>query len=365
MTDLFTGLLLGGRRGAYDQWQQAKAAEEARARAAQIRGLLGAPTQYDAVLNAGPPEPSQAVAPTVPGSGLLGAPNDPMERLKLAAGIMSMPGGQELGAQMLQGFYQQRQQGEQYQQTEGRMGSQFNQQLEQQAAGQTQQQQNWLATFDAQQAAAAQAAANDAARLRLAQGQYSLEERRTAATEAAAALKQSPLQILEARLGKAMSGYSWIAGPSGQPIQAPDVGTPDYQKAIQSRDSIAEGLRSVDYMLDTAWGKPRQVRTPRGGVDEVRAGGKGFEALGGESAPMAAAYASLRSAILKAEGAGVLDAGEREDFEKRIANPSNWSSFATDTQRKALEQYKAKLQRATRSYYEQNPWMIPPPPGAR
>jgi hypothetical protein len=61
----------------------------------------------------------------------------------------------------------------------------------------------------------------------------------------------------------------------------------------------------------------------------------------------------------------VLDKGEREDFDKRIANPSDWTSFATDTQRKGLEDYKRKLERKMKAFYIANPGLIPAPPGAQ
>jgi hypothetical protein len=287
-----------------------------------------------------------------------------MAKLQFAAGIMQLPGAEQLGANILNQFYQAQQQGQQYQQTEGRMSGQFNEQQAADAVRALQGQQNWQAQYDASREAERVRAANDAARLRLDQGRYTLEERRTAAAEKTAGGKLTPIAAIEAQLGKPVAGHQWIEGANGRPVQVPIPGTPAANDAVDKIDAINEGMRSVDFMLDTAFGQPHKTKRDERG-DALRPGGRGFEAFGGESAPMAAAYASLRSAVLKAEQAGVLDKGEREDFDKRIANPSDWTSFATDTQRKGLEDYKRKLERKMKAFYIANPGLIPAPPGAQ
>jgi hypothetical protein len=347
--NLAIGLLFGGGRGAFAEFQRQQQMAQQAAQAAQVRGLLGAPAQYDPGLNAGPPPPDQAVAQAVPGSGLLGNPNDPANRMQFAAGIMGIPGLEGLGANVLQSIYAQQQQERQFQQGEGRAASQFETMRQDRAAEGTQAQTNWQAQFDAQRAA-------EAERLRIAQAQLGMEQGRYRMAVDAATAARTPQP---AELPKPIAGYGWTVN-NGRPVMAPLPGSPDYAKAVGGLESLNEGLRQVDTILNTVWGQPRQV-----GGRQVRVGGTGFEAFGSQADTLALAYGNLRSAILRAQESGVIDKGEREAFSEMLANPKSWTGIATEGSKNAYESVKGQLQRKLDAYYQANPWLIPEAPIAQ
>ena len=353
--DMWMGLLLGGRRGAYQEWMNQRATQEQAAQASQIQGLLGAPGVSDPRLEAGPPDPSQqGIMQYARGSGFLGNPSDPMERLKLAAGIMSMPNLAPLGNQMLQAELQRQQGGEQFQQEQGRIREQFGVSSADQSSARTQAQANWMAEQARMAESQAWQQRQGEARLGLERARFGMaqQEQQQQAAERAAAAGAPP---------KPPAGYMWAQSAAGN-VLAPMPGTPDYVKAVEGLQPISEGVKAVDTLLTTAYG-PVQTEGPLKGQ---RYGGGGYTSFGARAGQQAAAYQALRGAVLRASGEGKnLSDAEQQAFETSLANPSKFTSLETKRQRAALEYWDGFLRRKQQNYYEANPWMIPPVPGGQ
>lgn len=336
--ELLMGLLLGGFRGGYQVWQQQKAREELAQAAAGLTGLMGT----RGGMEMGPPEPGTGAMGYASPSGYLGSQQGPQDRLRLAAGIMGLPGMGQQGMSLLQNEFARQQAQQQFEASEGRMGQQYAQTREDQLAAQALAQSNFERQFQRAGQQYAEGRGIDLARL-------GMEGQRLA-------MAQQQAQADASALPKPPSGYAWTRDATGAPIVAPLPGTTDYAKGVEGRASIMEGLQSVDTILDTVWGKPQKV-----GGQTVRVGGKGFESIGENSGVLSQAYGALRTAILKAEAAGVIDKGEREAFEERLADPTAWTSAATKGKRNAYEYVRGRLEQKMATHSQANPWLPPPP----
>jgi hypothetical protein len=307
----------------------------------QLNQLIGqAPT-----MDMGPPDPQGGFG-AAGGTGLLANPQSPTNQLNFATGIMGLPGLTNLGAQFLQSGFQRAQQGQQFGQEQERLANQFNLTRTDTAAQHAQAQENFNRQFERAGSQFDITNANEVARLGMERQRLALAQSADARAAAAAAAPGANLPALP-------QGWGYQQR-NGEIVAAPAKNTPDYQKAIEARDSLTEGIKNADFILNTAWGAPRQVNG-----ETVRAGGVGFEAFGENSAPMALAYGQLRSALLKAQASGVIDKGEREAFEQQLGDPSTWTGVATKGQRKAYEAARQTLLNKQKTHMESNSWLIP------
>jgi hypothetical protein len=358
-------MVLGlGLLGANEWARQRRVSQQEEAMTGAYQRLLGqAPEAM------GPPDIAGGMGRTG-GSGLLANPRDPSAQLQFAAGIMGLPGQQQLGANMLNQIWQRAQQGEQWQQGQAQQAEQFSRGEQRQAEqfgmshqlardqfGNTQSQQaqalqQWLAQFGLAQQEAARRAQEGAAQLDISRGNLGVARERLGIDRAEAERKAVP------DMPKLSPG--WMYGPSGAGVVAmPIPGTEDYAKATGANSALQGAEQRIGRLNDMLLGAEKTVNGRK-----IRTGGVGTE-LWGENA---ATYSTLRGQIIadvaKLRDMGVLQAGELERIEQQLPDPSGL--MAPLRRNKSIARGYAELQEQFKLKRQQhlsaNPWLIPPPP---
>ena len=356
---MFEGLLGGFADlvgGYFGRVQAAKQAAMEAPYRQQLAGLLGS----QPVADMGPPDASGGMGMSG-GTGLLANPNDPNKQLAFAAGVMGLPGQQQLGASLLSGAFQRAQQGQQFEQAQAQQGAQFSQgfdqrerqflqthdlaraQFTEQQAYRDLQQQNWERQFTAARQAEAFNQGIAGATLDLNRGRFALEQQ-TKGDDA---------------LPKLSPGYMYVQSAAGK-VAAPIPGTKPYADAVDADGSLEAAQRRITQIVDIMQGAERTV-----GGRKVRAGGTGGTELYGTKA---ATLGQLRAQVIADLGVlqntGVLQKSDLERYDELLADPTAVSSLGRKTSSMVAgyttlrDEFKDKQRRHRVS----NPWLLPPPP---
>lgn len=351
---MFEGLLGGFADlvgGYFGRVQAAKqAAMEAPFRE-RLQGLLG--QEGGNVM--GPPDPATGGMGFAQGSGLLSDPrlaSNPM--VKLAAGIMGMQGGSQIGANMLQNAMAQMQQGEQFQQGQGERRAEFRDtfNLQQEEANRR----RWDAIaaredrrqeFGANQDWRGQQAAFERQRIAL-QAQGLADQRAAAGARGARELP---------------AGYVPVMSPLG-PVAMPLPGTKPYADAKATDETLSQAQERLGTLIGMVEGV--EQTTPRG--RKVKTGGMGATELWGEDS---AKFSQLRSQVIAdvavLRNLGVLQGAEWEKIDEVLPDPSKLGSVfrRQDTTARAYKTQRELFGDALTRHRNSNPWLLPPVPGAR
>jgi len=312
----------------------------------------------------GPPDESGGLG-YQPGSGLVGSMANVPPELAFLGKLGATPGLTGTALQALPGAFQRIQQGDQFTQQEGRLTNQFERQIAEQIQARLQGQNNWERNFGR---SAFESDRNFGLNLNQQQFTEWLGRQNLGISQAQLKLAQQKEAFDQATAraaGKTLGlptlpqGYRYIDNGAGGVVAAPMPGIPAAVEAQEGADALEQGLANARGILDTVWGPAEPLEDGT----MYRAGGSGFERWGPDAGKLATSYAALRSSILRAEGSGVIDKGEREEFESRLANPSKLASGrASAADRAAYEDVLAKLEKKRDSYYKARPWLVPPPP---
>jgi hypothetical protein len=274
---------------------------------------------------------------------------------------MGLPGMQSAGASMLANLWSAAQQQQQFEQSQGQQAAQFNDRqnlaLEEANARRwegVENRQARAAEFAANQDYRGQSLAIERGRLGLA----ALAQRDANADRDAA----RAADIAKAQQIKPKDGYQWYVDAEGQPAQAPIRGTPDYVSGSLTAEQLGAGTKAASDILSIGWGPMRTEGPLAGKRDPSKA--QGYSSFGAEAGKLGASYQALRTAVLTASGGSKnMSDEEQRQFESSLANPSNFSSLATDRQRAAVEYWQTYLASKQKAHLRANQWLLPP--GAR
>jgi hypothetical protein len=342
--------LLGGLAdlvgGYFGRVQAAKQAAMESPYRAQLQGLLGAPADN--------PEAAGLQGPAFAGSGLLAnqqLAGDPM--VKFAAGVMGMPGGVQMGANLLQNAVARLQQGEQFTQQQKERRAEFNDQfgLQQQEAVRRQwegiaNREDRRAEFDANQQWREQQA-------RFEQQRIGLQAQGLADQRARDAVKPGIGEKLPV-------GYAPVMSPLG-PVAMPMPGTKPYADAKATDETLTQAQARLGELVGMIEGV--ETTTPRG--RKVKTGGMGATELWGEDA---AKFSQLRSQVIAdvavLRNLGVLQGAEWEKIDEVLPDPTKLGSVfrRQDSTAKAYKTQRDLFKDATQRHRNSNPWLLPPVP---
>jgi hypothetical protein len=346
---MFEGLL-GGLAdlvgGYFGRVQAAKQAAMESPYRARLQGLLGTPQDN--------PELVGQQGPAFEGSGLLAnkqLAGDPM--VKFAAGVMGMPGGVQMGANLLQNAIARLQQGEQFQIQQGDRRTEFNDSfnLQREEANRrawegVSARQDRGREFDANQAWRDQQARFESQRL-------ALEGQRVGIARDAAAAKPGIGEKLPV-------GYAPVMSPLG-PVAMPLPGTKPYADAKATDETLTQAQGRLGELVGMIEGV--ETTTPRG--RKVKTGGMGATELWGEDA---AKFSQLRSQVIAdvavLRNLGVLQGAEWEKIDEVLPDPTKLGSVfrRQDSTAKAYKTQRDLFRDATQRHRNSNPWLLPPVP---
>lgn len=334
---LALGLMAGAgflNQRAYDQRKQAGADRVAELLGA-APGPMGPPTE-DGVMGASP------------GRGLLADPANTENQARFVQGLLTLPRAQQEQALRAYGdMFGRIQQQNQFTSQEGRLGQQWKDDQARQAHqfgltfGEMQKQhgiQNdqWAQSFGAQRFDAAQRRALERAR-------FGLEQQRVNQAGGTGA-PELP------------KGWMYTQSAAGT-VAMPIPGTKDYADVTKTEQSLNSAITNIGNFLDTYAGKQT-------GPTGVRVGGAGTTLSGETAGKLSSQRAKIIADVAVLRDMGVLQAGELENIEKQLADPTSAWSYGRTTAgtTKAYDELQKQFKDRLKAHRDANPWLLPPPP---
>jgi hypothetical protein len=312
----------------------------------KLQGLLGTPADN--------PEAAGLQGPAFGGSGLLADPRlagDPSVRM--AAGVMGMPGGVNLGANLLQNALARLQQGEQFTQQQGERRAEFNDQMGLQREEAARRQWEGIANREDRRA---EFGANQAWR-----DQQAGFERQRIGLQAQGLADQRARDAQKPGIGEKLPvGYMPVMSPLGA-VAMPMPGTKPYADAKATDETLTQAQARLGELVGMIEGV--ETTTPRG--RKVKTGGMGATELWGEDA---AKFSQLRSQVIAdvavLRNLGVLQGAEWEKIDEVLPDPTKLGSVfrRQDSTAKAYKTQRDLFKDATQRHRNSNPWLLPPVP---
>ncbi len=154
----------------------------------------------------------------------------------------------------------------------------------------------------------------------------------------------------QSQYGNIPSGYNRYMTPEGQPIDRPNIGSTDYQKATGQAQATYQNIANAKKMIQL--------------VKE-----HGSEAFGDKSKVMSNLYGDIIAAVADLQNKGVLQQGEMEQVQQALPNPGDWGSTftANDSILAAYEQFLSQLEsklEGQKSQFDQWGYDLPSNPHA-
>jgi hypothetical protein len=333
------GLLTGGSLAGGTAIGQRMADKREQEGGDKVTSLLG-----QGARDMGPPTEEGAMGRS-PGFGLLQDPGNVENQARFIQGLLTLPKGQRAAASQMYGdmFSRLQQQG-QFKDSQAQQAGQFDRQ-------ETRLGNQWGQQFGFQQDEARRAARQWGADFGLRQQEFS-----------ARALEQ--LQKLQdagkPELPKLSPG--WMYGPSASgTVAMPIPGTKDYADVTGVEQSLIGADSNIGRFLDVYAGKQQ-------GAQGIRVGGTGNELSGEKAGELSTIRGKIIADVAVLQNKGVLQAGELEQIEKMLADPTKWLADFTSTKKgttKSYETLRQQFKDKLVAHRNSNPWLLPaPPPGA-